>query len=217
MTPLNDDARNFLAALDQAQIEADPFRHWRLAGVLTKEAIQSLSTLPIAEPEDFIFDGRRESNNAKRVFFNPDMRRRFPSAAKLAEALQSKAVTGAIEAACATKLAGTYLRIEFCQDREGFWLEPHTDIGPKKFTMQVYLNEGESAEAWGTDLFDSNRQWRRSVPAGFNSGLIFIPGGNSWHGFRARKIDGLRKSLIVNFVSDEWRNRHELAFPDAPI
>jgi len=216
MTELNDDARHFLDCLARAAMDEDPFRHWRLDGVLTPKAAQGLFALPMPEPEDFIFDGRRESNNAKRIFFNPEMQEHFPIAAKFAQALQSQPVIRAIEAACETRLTGTYLRIEFCQDREGFWLEPHTDIGPKKFTMQVYLNEGESAEDWGTDLFTADKQWRRSVPAAFNSGLIFVPGSRSFHGFRARKIDGIRKSLIVNFVSEEWRNRHELAFPGNP-
>ena len=214
---LNEDARNFLDCLDHAWADDDPFHHWRLAGVLTRTAAQALRELPIDEPEDFIFDGRRESNNAKRVFFNPEMQSRFPAAAALAQALQAREVTQAIETRCGTTLTGTSLRIEFCQDRQGFWLEPHTDIGPKKFTLQVYLNEGENADSWGTDLFTPDKQWRRSVPAAFNSGLIFVPGGNSWHGFRDRKIDGIRKSLIVNYVSDEWRNRHELAFPNQPI
>ena len=37
MSRMNSDARNFLDALDQARIDGDPFRHWRLAGILTEQ------------------------------------------------------------------------------------------------------------------------------------------------------------------------------------
>ena len=38
------------------------------------------------------------------------------------------------------KLRDSHLRIEYCLDTDGFWLEPHTDIGAKLFTMLVYLS-----------------------------------------------------------------------------
>jgi hypothetical protein len=47
--------------------------------------------------------------------------------------------------------------------------------------------------------------------------LIFIPANNTWQGFHKRPIQGIRRSLIVNYVGAEWRARHELAFPDQPV
>ena len=41
--------------------------------------------------------------------------------------------------------------------------------------------------------------------------LIFIPAGNTWHGVGHHPIRGLRKSIIVNYVSPEWRDAFELA------
>ena len=32
-----------------------------------------------------------------------------------------------------------------------------------------------------------------------------------------RQIDGVRKSVIINYVTSEWRAREQLAFPNAPI
>ena len=51
-------------------------------------------------------------------------------------------------------LGGSFLRIEYCLDTDGFWLEPHTDIGAKLFTMLVYLSDHPEAEDWGTDIMD---------------------------------------------------------------
>ena len=32
-----------------------------------------------------------------------------------------------------------------------------------------------------------------------------------------REIEGVRKSVIINYVTNEWRAREQLSFPDAPI
>ncbi|MCK5444509.1 MAG: 2OG-Fe(II) oxygenase, partial [Rhodospirillaceae bacterium] len=47
--------------------------------------------------------------------------------------------------------------------------------------------------------------------------LIFVPSPDTWHGYEKRPMAGIRKNLIVNYVTDEWRARHELCFPDDPI
>ena len=41
--------------------------------------------------------------------------------------------------------------------------------------------------------------------------MIFIPGDDTWHGFIKRPIKGVRRSLIVNYVTGAWRDRYELA------
>ena len=51
----------------------------------------------------------------------------------------------AISRRCSAPISsGTYLRIEFAQDIDGFWLEPHTDLGVKVFTMLLYLSKDPS-------------------------------------------------------------------------
>lgn len=53
-----------------------------------------------------------------------------------------------------------------------------------------------------------------TAPCRRNAGLVFIPGGAAWRGFHRRPIEGVRRSLIVNYAKPERRSRHELAFPD---
>ena len=53
----------------------------------------------------------------------------------MAEAFQDRRVTSHIENVFGTDLKGTYLRIEFAQDIDGFWLEPHTDLAVKVFSL----------------------------------------------------------------------------------
>ena len=126
-------------------------------------------------------------------------------------------VVSAIEARCGTSLAGTNLRIEYAQDSAGFWLEPHTDIGVKALTMFIYLDDGDEDRDWGTDLYSDRHTPTKRLPFVDNTGVFFIPGDETWHGFLPRRIDGVRRSLIVNFVTSEWRNRRELAYPDRPV
>jgi len=106
------------------------------------------------------------------------------------------------------------LRIEYCQDIDGFWLEPHLDISVKLFTMLVYLSGEPELRDAGTDIYDSGPHHRLAATAPYekNRGLMFVPGGNTWHGFSKRPISGVRKSLIVNWVTPEWRDRWELAY-----
>ena len=207
----------FLAALEGAREEAEPYRHWILRDVLDSDTLEGLKTWPHTAPSVRYAHGRREENNATRRYVDTEAIEGFPPARALAEALLDARVTAAIEARCGASLAGTNLRIEYAQDGNGFWLEPHTDIGVKAFTMFVYLDDGDGERDLGTDLFSNPTTHAKRLPFVDNAGMIFIPGENTWHGFRKRPIDGVRRSLIVNYVTSEWRNRHELAWPDRPV
>jgi hypothetical protein len=136
---------------------------------------------------------------------------------QLTTALQSPFAVRHIERNCGSCLSGLSLRIEYCLDTDGFWLEPHTDIGAKRFTMLIYLSAEPGSEDWGTDICAPDGSLIATSPYERNGGLIFIPAADTWHGFHRRKIDGVRRSLIVNYVGPEWRARHELAFPDRPV
>ncbi len=45
----------------------------------------------------------------------------------------------------------------------------------------------------------------------YGAGYYYIPGTDTWHGFTKRPIAGVRKSIIINYVSPEWRDTYELA------
>jgi hypothetical protein len=194
-----------------------PFRHWLLDDVLPPFLADALVALPFDPPVIGDTEGRRETNNAARRFITPAERRDLPACAALAELLQDGATTKLIESVCGRPLARSYLRIEYCQDTDGFWLEPHTDIAAKRFTMLIYLSTHPDAAEWGTDLFNADLRPAGHSSGQFNSGLIFLPAGDTWHGFRRRHIAGVRRSVIVNYVAEDWRSRHELAFPAQPI
>jgi hypothetical protein len=204
-------------ALDRAARQDAPFRHWLLADALPEATAHALADLPFAPPEIGDTEGRRETHNATRRFFSVENRGAHPVCEAVAAAFQSAAMTNRLSAETGAKLSGSYLRIEYCQDTDGFWLEPHTDIGAKLFTMLVYLSDRPEAEGWGTDIYDGNKRHVSAAPGGFNKGVIFVPGTDTWHGVEKRAFAGVRKSIIVNYVKPEWRSRHELAYPERPI
>ncbi len=200
-----------------ARREPLPFDHWLLTETLPPATAAALVALPMAPPPIGDTNGKRETHNATRVFLSPEMRWGQPVCDSIAAAFQDKAITSLLQRLCRVDLGGSYLRIEYCLDSAGFWLEPHTDIGAKLFTCLIYLSDAPDATDWGTDLYDRDKRHVGRAPADFDNGLIFIPGTDTWHGFEPRVIAGVRRSLIVNFVKDEWRARHELAYPDAPV
>lgn len=194
-----------------------PYRHWLLEDALPAEMAKGLANLPVPVAQVGETLGRRETNNSTRVFLSPDLQRRSVVAAEFAAAFQDPANVAALAKLTGAPLAGSYLRIEYCQDTDGFWLEPHTDIGAKLYTMLFYLSDVPQAEGWGTDIYETPEKHLGAASGSFNRGLIFVPGTDTWHGFRRRPIDGVRKSIIVNYVKDEWRARGELAFPESPV
>ncbi len=203
----------FRKALLEADAPTYPYRHWLLRDALPAEHAHSLSALPFPAPNQMEHDGRRETNNAKRVYFTPDHQRQFSVCADFVEAFNGASMRRFLHQMTGADLDGALLRVEYCQDTGSFWLEPHTDISVKKFTMLIYLSDDPALSNCGTDVYDatSEHQLVHTAPYAFNGGLIFVPGTDTWHGFRRRDINGIRKSLIVNYVSPDWRDRWELA------
>jgi hypothetical protein len=211
-----DYAAHIAAALRASPRETVPFRHWRLKAVLPEEPLNAINAQQLVPPAWEGADGRRAWNN-DRVFVDRAMQEDVPETATLAEALQSEVVLSAIEDVCELDLTGLYLRIEYCMDSRGFWLEPHTDLGVKRLTLQVYCARDAGASGWGTSIYGADKRWVGNMDASFDNALMFVPGSDTWHGFEPREISGVRRSLIINFVTPEWQSRQELAFPGRPV
>ncbi len=206
-------AEHFIASLNASQRHAQPWRHWLLDDLYPAALTAELEALPFAPPSAVLHEGRREINNSTRVFFDAATQGQHPCCARLVEAMLDRRVLAAIERECAIDLSGSLLRLEYCMDFGDFWLEPHTDIFVKKFTMLLYLSAGPGSDNCGTDVLavEEPHALVGEAPFGFNQGTLFIPGPDTWHGFHKRNIVGVRKSIIVNYVTDDWRARHELA------
>lgn len=207
-----------LKCLENRKTQDVPYRHWFVNDCLPEDDAKAVAELPFPVPEVDDTEGRRETHNSLRQFFSAENRERHPVVKRVTDAFQSPEIIRAIEAAFDVSLAGNYLRIEYCQDGDNFWLEPHTDIGAKKFTMLVGYTTHPDGEGWGTSIYYDKDRFYGQAQFGFNKGLVFIPSDNTWHGFEKRPMHGgVRRSIIINYVIPEWRSRHELAFPNDPV
>jgi hypothetical protein len=205
------------ASLEGARRGEAPYRHWTASNVFPAAVAAELRTLPFSPPDLHGVSGKRELHNDQRHYFNAANIARFAACRAVADAFQSRPVVEAIERVTGARLAGSYVRLEYAQDTDGFWLEPHTDLGVKRFTMLIYLADGEQQGDLGTDLYADPATWAKRSAFRDNSALVFVPGADTWHGLARRPIVGVRRSVIMNYVTEGWLARDQLAYPTTPV
>jgi hypothetical protein len=214
--PAADIATRMAASLRNARRVTTPFPQLRLADFLPAGAVAALRALAFPPTRLEGGSGRRELHNDQRIYLDPAMQARHPVCADVARSLQDPRVVNAFEAAGAP-ISGGFLRLELAQDQEGFWLEPHTDLGVKMLSLLAPLPSGPEQADLGTDLYRRDGRWAARAPFEAGGAMAFVPGPDTWHGFERRPFPGVRRSLIVNYVTAEWRAREQLAFPDTPV
>ena len=209
------------AAIRQSVANAErhdsPYPHWLFQDFFPREIFEELKQIEFPLIDLGGISGTREAHNPDRKYFDVDNQRAFPAIADVSAALQDPEIVGFLAAQFDAPLDGTLLRIEHAQDTDGFWLKPHTDIGVKMFTLLYYLSDDPRHADLGTDIYaDADTHIGRS-PFRPNGGMIFVPSDRTWHGFEPRPIQGVRKSIIVNYVTQDWRAREQLSFPQEPV
>ncbi|MBS0244491.1 MAG: 2OG-Fe(II) oxygenase [Proteobacteria bacterium] len=210
-------AGTLIKSIDTAEGHAKPYAHWFMSDCLPAQVADEITNLPFPAPTLGGVSGKRELHNGTRKYFDVENRAKYAAVEAFSQAFQSRAVTDRIQSHFGTKLAGSYLRLEYAQDTDDFWLEPHTDLGVKVFTMLLYLSKDAAHRDLGTDIYDTEKKHVGRSPFVPNGAMVFVPSTITYHGFEPRKIQGIRKSVIINYVTNEWRAREQLSFPDAPI
>ncbi|KAA5803766.1 2OG-Fe(II) oxygenase [Alkalicaulis satelles] len=204
------------AAFAAADMRETPYRHWFLDGLLPDDIVSELQAVPLPAQEVDV-SGTREANNSTRQYFDTPNQARFPAFADVAGAFQAPDMIATLNDMFGASLDGNYLRIEYAQDTDGFWLHPHTDIGVKVFTMLLYLSGAPGHDDLGTDIYLDRDTHAARTAFRPNHAMVFIPSDRTWHGFEPRPIPGVRQSIIINYVTPEWRARDQLAFPESLV
>jgi hypothetical protein len=207
----------FAASVASRRTIDEPYRHDLLDDIFPKDMTDDLADLPFAAPRLDGISGKRELHNDQRSYFDAAAMARFPVMRAVAEALQSTRIVRLIHDAFGAPIDDTFLRLEYAQDVDGFWLEPHSDLGVKKFTCLIYLSQGPGHEDLGTDIYWTRERHYGRSPFKRGGAMIFVPADNTWHGFEKRPIQGVRRSVILNYVTHEWRAREQLSFPQATV
>jgi len=209
--------RSLITSIDTAQRADQPYKYWFMRNCLPQAEAEEIINLPFPAPDLGGVSGKREIHNATRRYFDQGNMDKFPVVKAFNEAMTSRQVISHIEQVFGTQLTGSYLRVEYAQDTGGFWLEPHTDLGVKLFTMLLYMSKDEQHKTLGTDIYDTSHKHVARSPWESNGALVFVPSNITFHGFEKRDIIGIRKSVIINFVTNDWRAREQLAYPDKPV
>ena len=194
-----------------------PYRFWLLENVLPEAIARGLSQLPFQAPDLHGLSGKRELHNDTRQYFDAANNAKFPVCSALARLFQAPETVGLFQQVTGADLAGTNVRIEYAVDSDCFWLQPHTDLGVKRITMLYYMPDGPDQEDLGTDIYRDPYTWAGRAPFKWNSALVFVPGDNTFHGFEKRDIPRVRRSVIINYVTQDWKAREQLAYPDTPV
>ena len=210
-------AHAVMASARAAQRFDEPYPHFLVDNILPAAVAEALDRLPVRAPALEGVSGRRELHNDTRSYADEENMARFPVMKAVAEALQSTEVVRVLAETYDAPIDDTFLRLEYALDTDGFWLEPHTDLGVKKFTCLIYLSDGPGHETLGTDIYASKEEHVGRTPFIPNSAMVFVPSDRTWHGFEKRPIAGVRKSLILNYVTQDWRAREQLSYPTTPV
>ena len=197
--------KSIFNSLDTARYDKTPFPHYLVHNILTETVCQELLHTTSAHESTCIYDGTRagdsggfEKNNT-RFFLTSDVLKQYSFLEKIIIAMQSSEVVAKIASILSIDLSNCYLRVEYIVDKDGFYLVPHQDIIEKRVTLFIYL--GDSPEHCGTDLYDSNQEWCKTIPFKHNTGYMFAPGENTWHGFEKKEMVSVRQALLLNYVT----------------
>jgi len=205
------------ASLKAAPVIEAPYRHWILADILPEAMARDLAALPFEAPDLHGVSGKRELHNDTRQYFDKANNARYPVCDALARLFQAPETVRVLQQATGADLAGTNVRIEYAVDSDCFWLQPHTDLGVKRITILYYLPDAPDQEDMGTDIYLDEKTWHSRAPFKWNTALVFVPSDNTYHGFERREIPRVRRSVIINYVTQEWKAREQLAYPDQPV
>ena len=189
----------------------EPFKHWLFDGVLSEETIDELLKLPLPVPKIEKHTGKRESQNQTRIFLNKECCNKHSVAKNVANVFNHPSIISKLSNICGRDLTKGKLRIEYTLDTGDFWLEPHRDIKEKLLTFLVYLSNDSNSSEWGTTIYNRDLSFHSKAPYKSNMGLMFMSGEDTWHGVPKLNIQGIRKNLIINYVTKDWKSNHELA------
>ncbi|MAH53562.1 MAG: hypothetical protein QGF80_05375 [Pelagibacteraceae bacterium] len=189
----------------------EPFKHWLFDGVLSEETIDELLKLPLPVPKIEKHTGKRESQNQTRVFLNKECCNKHSVAKNVTNVFNHPSIISKLSNICGRDLTKGKLRIEYTLDTGDFWLEPHLDIKEKLVTFLIYLSKDPGSSEWGTTIYNRDLSFHSKAPYKSNMGLMFMAGEDTWHGVPKQNIQGIRKNLIINFVTKDWKSINELA------
>ncbi len=211
---------NFLNSIkNKSKNSSDPFKYWEFKEPLTEEMIDEIYNAELDDPTkyDINYDGTRAIDGGEgkfregityggkalkfRCFLDKNNSNEFPQLTKLAKELQKKETHTYVGKLIGKDLSKSFVRVEICCDRKGFWLKPHCDIKEKLLSCMLFVNRFDESEQLGTDFYNENMEKVKTVPYKNNYGYFFSSDEKSWHGMEKKEIKKDRRCIQVNYVT----------------
>ncbi len=211
---------NFLNSIkNKSKNSSDPFKYWEFKEPLTEEMIDEIYNAELDDPTkyDINYDGTRAIDGGEgkfregitdggkalkfRCFLDKNNSNKFPQLTKLAKELQKKETYTYVGKLIGKDLSKSFVRVEICCDRKGFWLKPHCDIKEKLLSCMLFVNRFDESEQLGTDFYNENMEKVKTVPYKNNYGYFFSSDEKSWHGMEKKEIKKDRRCIQVNYVT----------------
>ena len=187
-----------LAAFEAAPLLADPYPHLVLPGFLAGDALD---------------EARRDfPRNALPGSLPTDVLEYGPGFAALLEAMESAALRDAVAHKFGLDLAGRPSMVTvrcLARERDG---QIHRDATFKLVTLLLYLNEPWHETGGRLRVLrakDDLENFTAEIPPDGGTLFAFRCTPNAWHGHKP--FDGPRRSIQLNYVTDEAMMRRELA------
>ena len=206
-----------LESFAQSNRNPAPYPHWFLSQCLPQATADEITELPFPGPELGGISGKREVHNATRKYFDAENKAKHAVCNAFCDAFQDKRVTDAIQKYVRDEALGL---LSSRRIRTGYrWLLARAAYGSRREGVHdaALPVEGREPRDLGTDIYDAGKKPIGRSPFEPNGAMVFVPSNVTYHGFEPRRIESVRKSVIINYVTNEWRAREQLSFPDRPI
>ena len=210
-------AAHFIGVLQRSRRLETPYRRWALTDVFPEALCTAILVLPIAPPMLGATDGTRNTYNARRTFFTPELRAQFPGVRK---ALSERCSGPTSRASSARRWSSTPTEPSAHRIHPGHRRRlaraasrrPREDLLDGRLSLHRPARQGLGHR----HLRRRQEVGRPLVAPSSTPPRSSRPGTNTWHGFDKRPIIGVRRLMEINYVRD-WRDREQLAFPDTPV
>lgn len=190
-----------------------PFKHWQLKDFFESSIIENIFSLDIPTGPNG-YNSRDVEDDSERAFITPEFINKYSDFKDIVDIFSNDNFKLILEEKYNINLKNyPKLRMEYMQDLSGFKIKPHTDELVKAVTMVIYFTDDERyIDSLGTEIYlNEEKDGMKKIPFKYNTGIVFVPDGKStWHGFTDVDFDIIRRSIIINYVTDEWRDVHQL-------
>lgn len=180
---------------------SEPFNHYTFTDFFCERELAQYNSIDVSTAAAAINGAR--TTNTNRFFINEKNIHKSPLFGRIIDFFTRDEIIDMFEKESGRVIRGNYLRVEFIEDKQSSWLEPHVDINEKIVSLLMYFNTTNESEDIGTSLYNSEKEFVTTVPYRNNTGFYFFPSDNTWHGLEPITIKEKRQAIMINYCTFE--------------